>query len=245
MKHEEYIMIKSVIFDMDGTLLNTITDLTIATNYALKETGHAYGFSENEIKLCFGWALRLDMIKALALSKNFSKKEIELAGVEIPIHQLSITEKEIADMQEIFVSFYQKSHSPHTKPYDGIVPLLDRLQKEGILLAVASNKDDFSVKELTNKLFPSYFSIAKGCHPGLLRKPDPSMIFEIMNDFGTKKENVVYIGDSEVDILTGINGHFPTISVTWGFRTKEFLKNHKATYIVDNTNELYQLIQKL
>lgn len=235
-------MIQAVIFDMDGTLLNTITDLTIATNKALQENGYPHPFSEESIKLCFGWAMRLDMIKALALAKGLPEKELEKAGVDLSIEDLHITEKEIQSMHDSFTHYYSALDGKHTTPYPGILSLLQKLKKENIKIAIASNKDDEPVKKLAEDLFPNLFPIAQGHRPGMDIKPSPAMIFDIAQQFRVDKKSILYVGDSEVDILTGQNGGFPTLSVSWGFRTKSFLQDHGATHIADDAEELYRYI---
>ena len=100
-------MIKAAVFDMDGTILNTIGDLTDSLNYALVETGHKGGHPEEMVKLCFGWAMRLDMIKAIAMAKGFSAKDLELAGNTIPVEDIPVTEEEIDGLMAVFTSYYE------------------------------------------------------------------------------------------------------------------------------------------
>lgn len=235
-------MIQAIIFDMDGTLLDTITDLTLATNKALQENGYPHHFSEESIKLCFGWAMRLDMIKALALAKGLPEKELEKAGHSLSIEDLHITEEEIQSMHDSFTHEYSALDGKYTTPYPGILSLLKKLKEENIKTAIASNKDDKHVKKLAKDLFPHLFPVAQGHRPGLDIKPSPSMIFQIADILQVDRKSILYVGDSEVDILTGQNGGFPTISVTWGFRTKSFLQNHGAIHIADNAEALYQYI---
>ena len=224
-------MIKAAVFDMDGTILNTIGDLTDSLNYALVETGHKGGHPEEMVKLCFGWALNLDMIKALAMAKGFSAKDLELAGNKIPVEDIPATEEEINELMRVFTSYYG-SH-------------IRTLRKKGIRCAVASNKDDDHVQILSEKLFPGLFDISIGRNPEMAIKPDPEMILSIARRLGIKAKEIVYIGDSEVDIMTGKKGGFPSISVAWGFRTGEFLKNHGAERIAFSPDELIEMILSL
>ena len=138
-------MIKAAVFDMDGTILNTIGDLTDSLNYALVETGHKGGHSEETVKLCFGWAMRLDMIKAIAMAKGFSAKDLELAGNTIPVEDIPATEEEIDELMDVFTSYYGTHNQIKTKPYSGIPEVIRTLRKKGIRCAVASNKDDDAI----------------------------------------------------------------------------------------------------
>ena len=233
-------MIKAAVFDMDGTILNTIGDLTDSLNYALVETGHKGGHSEETVKLCFGWAMRLDMIKAIAMAKGFSAKDLELAGNTIPA-----TEEEIDELMDVFTSYYGTHNQIKTKPYSGIPEVIRTLRKKGIRCAVASNKDDEHVQSLSKNLFPGLFDISIGRNPEMAIKPDPEMILSIARHLGIKAKEIVYIGDSEVDIMTGKKGGFPSISVAWGFRTGEFLKNHGAERIAFSPDELIEMILSL
>ena len=221
-------MIKAAVFDMDGTILNTIGDLTDSLNYALVETGHKGGHPEEMVKLCFGWALNLDMIKALAMAKGFPA-----------------TEEEINELMRVFTSYYGSHNQIKTKPYSGIPEVIRTLRKKGIRCAVASNKDDDHVQILSEKLFPGLFDISIGRNPEMAIKPDPEMILSIARRLGIKAKEIVYIGDSEVDIMTGKKGGFPSISVAWGFRTGEFLKNHGAERIAFSPDELIKMILSL
>ena len=238
-------MIKAAVFDMDGTILNTIGDLTDSLNYALVETGHKGGHPEEMVKLCFGWALNLDMIKALAMAKGFSAKDLELAGNKIPVEDIPATEEEINELMRIFTSYYGSHNQIKTKPYSGIPEVIRTLRKKGIRCAVASNKDDNHVQILSEKLFPGLFDISIGRNPEMAIKPDPEMILSIARRLGIKAKEIVYIGDSEVDIMTGKKGGFPSISVAWGFRTGEFLKNHGAERIAFSPDELIEMILSL
>ena len=224
-------MIKAAVFDMDGTILNTIGDLTDSLNYALVETGHKGGHPEEMVKLCFGWALNLDMIKALAMAKGFSAKDLELAGNKIPVEDIPATEEEINELMRVFTSYYGSHNQIKTNPYSDI--------------PVASNKDDDHVQILSKKLFPGLFDISIGRNPKMAIKPDPEMILSIARRLGIKAKEIVYIGDSEVDIITGKKGGFPSISVAWGFRTGEFLKNHGAERIAFSPDELIEMILSL
>lgn len=129
-------MIKAAVFDMDGTILNTIGDLTDSLNYALVETGHKGGHPEEMVKLCFGWALNLDMIKALAMAKGFSAKDLELAGNKIPVEDIPATEEEINELMRVFTSYYGSHNQIKTKPYSGIPEVIRTLRKKGIRCAV-------------------------------------------------------------------------------------------------------------
>lgn len=238
-------MIKAAVFDMDGTILNTISDLTDSLNYALVETGHKGGHPEEMVKLCFGWALNLDMIKALAMAKGFSAKDLELAGNKIPVEDIPATEEEINELMDVFTSYYGSHNQIKTKPYSGIPEVIRALRKKGIRCAVASNKDDDHVQILSEKLFPGLFDISIGRNSEMAIKPDPEMILSIARRLGIKAKEIVYIGDSEVDIMTGKKGGFPSISVAWGFRTGEFLKNHGAERIADKPEDIIEIIKKI
>lgn len=238
-------MIKAAVFDMDGTILNTIGDLTDSLNYALIETGHKGGHSEETVKLCFGWAMHLDMIKAIAMAKGFSAKDLELAGNTIPVEDIPATEEEIDELMDVFTSYYGIHNQIKTKPYSGIPEVIRTLRKKGIRCAVASNKDDEHVQSLSKNLFPGLFDISIGRNSKMAIKPDPEMILSIARHLGIKAKEIVYIGDSEVDIMTGKKGGFPSISVAWGFRTGEFLKNHGAERIADKPEDIIEIIKKI
>ena len=237
-------MIKAAVFDMDGTILNTIGDLTDSLNYALVETGHKGGHSEKIVKLCFGWAMHLDMIKAIAMAKGFSAKDLELAGNTIPVEDIPATKEEIDELMDVFTSYYGTHNQIKTKPYSGIPEVIRTLRKKGIRCAVASNKDDEHVQSLSKNLFPGLFDISIGRNSKMAIKPDPEMILSIAHHLGIKAKEIVYIGDSEVDIMTGKKGGFPSISVAWGFRTGEFLKNHGAERIADTPEDIIEIIKK-
>ncbi len=235
-------MIKAVIFDMDGTILNTIGDLTDSLNHALVETGFRGGHSEEMVKLCFGWAVRLDMIKAIAMARGMAADDLEFAGNTIPIEDIPATEEEIQRLQSEFTSYYGRHNHIKTRPYEGIMDSIGRLHGKGIRTAVASNKDDSHVQVLSKELFPGLFDVSTGNHPGIEIKPSPQMILEIADKMNLSADEIVYAGDSEVDILTGKNGGFRTISVTWGFRTGEFLRNHGAEHIASSPKELVDMV---
>ena len=236
-------MSKAAVFDMDGTILNTIGDLTDSLNYALVETGHKGGHPEEMVKLCFGWAMRLDMIKAIAMAKGFSAKDLELAGNTIPVEDIPVTEEEIDGLMAVFTSYYESHNQIKTKPYSGIPEVIRTLRKKGIRCAVASNKDDDHVQILSKKFFSGLFDISIGRNPKMAIKPDPEMILEIARRLDIKAKEIIYIGDSEVDIITGKRGGFPSISVAWGFRTKKFLKNHGAERIVDKPKDIVEILK--
>ena len=222
-------MYKAVIFDMDGTILNTIGDLTAASNYALEKMGKRYDFPEEKIKLCFGCGIDADMEKVLALEGGCPEEELEYIGSSIPFSRYHFTEEDVKRREK-------------TAPYEGIPEVLSALRSHGILTAVASNKDDRDVQVLARTLFPRLFDWAMGNHKEIRRKPAPDMVLAILKDLHVSPAQAVYIGDSEVDLETAKNAGLPCISVDWGFRTRPFLLSHGARVIVSSPRELIPLL---
>lgn len=218
-------MIKTVIFDLDGTLLDTLNDLKDSTNHALEKYGHP--------------ARSLEEIRGFVGSGV--KRLIELAipnGLENP---------DFENCLDDFKVHYKKNMYNTTAPYDGITEMLDELKKRGIQIGVVSNKFDAAVKELCEKYFSDKIAIAIGeaLEKGIHKKPAPDSVFEAIKILGTKTENTVYVGDSQVDVQTAKNANIPCIGVTWGFRDRIVLEEEGADYIVDTPDEILRLTKEI
>ncbi len=212
----------SIVFDLDGTLLDTLGDLRNSVNFALEKNGLPERSTE-EIRSFVGNGIRLLMERSVP--------------VNTPIE---ILDKCFID----FKQHYRENSAVLTKPYDGILDLLNTLKAENIKLSVVSNKADFAVKALVEEYFPGIFDCAYGEKEGIKRKPYPDSVFAVLNEMGANPKKTVYVGDSEVDIETSKNANLPCIAVTWGFRDKKVLKELKPEYIIDKPIEIKDIILK-
>ena len=214
-------MPKLVIFDLDGTLLNTIEDLGTAVNYALELRGlpqHSIARYRDMV----GHGIRQLVINALG----------QAAGEPL-------TDEVLAD----FVDYYVAHIDVHTRPYPGMQQLLSRLQNRGIMLAVASNKFQEGAEKLVSEFFPDInFVAVLGNSPELPLKPDAAVVQLIMEKAGVGREETVFVGDSATDMKTASNGGVRSIGVSWGFRPRTDLQASGAMDIADNAEELFEKI---
>lgn len=216
-------MIKAVIFDLDGTLLNTLEDLTDSTNFALKHFGFPLRSIE-EVCSFVGNGVALLIERAIPNGKKNENYEKCL---------------------EIFKQNYSQNINNKTKPYDDIINLLKNLKNKGYKTAVVSNKFDKAVKDLCQKYFPNLIDIAIGENEqhGIKKKPAPDTVNKVLTELKLSPNQAVYIGDSDVDIMTAKNSNMPCISVTWGFRDKSFLINNGAKIFAASPREIISLIE--
>ena len=215
--------VNTVIFDMDGTVLNTLEDLTVSVNYVLSKFNMP-DHSEEEYRKFFG---------------NGIKYALKCAVTE------ETPEEVIEEMLPIFREHYNEHCHDRTKPYDGIIELMSMLRANGYKMAIVSNKIDSAVKELNDRFFSEYVDVAIGEKPGIKRKPAPDTVLAALDELGSKKEAAVYIGDSEVDLQTALNSELPCISVLWGFRDKDFLISKGASVFAETPEEVYDILKKI
>ena len=143
---------------------------------------------------------------------------------------------------EFYRAYYDAHAQIKTGPYPGIPELLNQLSREGVRLAVVSNKPDEAVRALTERYFPSVFPVAIGNRDGWATKPAPDSVYEAMRLLGARRESTVYVGDSDVDVDTARNAGLDSVIVTWGFRDEDFLRAHGAQHLAHNTDELYEML---
>lgn len=212
-------MKKTVIFDLDGTLLNTLDDLADSTNYALSKFGYPTRTIE-EVRQFVGNGVAKLIERAIPEGKNNPNFEKCLA---------------------IFKENYAQNMYNKTAPYNGIIEMLSNLKSRGIKIAVVSNKFDLAVKELCKKYFEGFIDFAAGENEaqGIKKKPAPDTVISVLNEFNFAPEDAVYVGDSDVDIMTAKNSKMPCISVTWGFRDEKFLLENGATILINAPSEIY------
>ena len=208
------------IFDLDGTILNTLEDLADSLNAALK----AYGFPERTLE------------EVRCFVGNGIRRLIE-RGVPA-----GTPEEEIVRVHERFTAPYKVHCADKTRPYPGINDLLKNLRQAGCRTAVVSNKADYAVQELCEQYFPGVFDAAVGERAGILKKPAPDSVNEVLRRLKVTKEHAVYIGDSEVDIATARNAQMRSILVDWGFRDRSFLVEQGAETIVSSPEEIERLL---
>ncbi|MCD8202526.1 MAG: HAD family hydrolase [Prevotella sp.] len=210
---------KHFIFDLDGTLLNTLTDLSASVNHALRSFNMPE-HTEDEVRQMVG---------------NGIKKLIELA---IPD---GLANPQFDDVHKAFMAHYLVHSLDATRPYDGIMEMLGTLKRKGKKMAIVSNKRHEATERLCRHFFSDYINVAIGESDRIKRKPAPDTVIEAMTRLGADKDNTVYIGDSDVDIVTAKNSGIPCISVLWGFRDKDFLLRHGATTVIESPSELLDL----
>lgn len=205
------------IFDLDGTLLDTLQDLAAAVNFALRKNGMEE-HSIDDIRRFVGNGVRKLIERAVPDgSKNPRIDEV------------------FAD----FRSYYMQHSLDATKPYDGITEILQELKQRGCKMAVVSNKMMAATQELVAHFFPEIeVAIGENEAEGIRKKPAPDMVFEALHRLGAEAESAVYIGDSDVDIQTAMNAGVPCISVLWGFRNREFLLEHGAQHFIEKPSEI-------
>ena len=212
--------ITTVVFDMDGTVLNTLEDLAGSMNYSLKAVGMPER-TVDEFRRFVGNGAREALRKALP------------EGTSTDI---------LDEMFPIFKEHYDEHCLDKTEPYEGILDLMKELKKRGYRMAIVSNKIDSAVKELNKRFFGDLIDVAIGEQPGVNRKPAPDMVETALKELGSTKEESVYVGDSEVDYLTAKNSGLPCISVLWGFRDKEYLIEQGAYCFADAPADIVDMI---
>lgn len=209
---------KLAIFDLDGTLLDTIADLAAATNFALSQYGLPT-HNEEEYKFFVGNGINKMFERALPEDKR--------------------NEEYIMKIRSQFVPYYDAHNSDLSHPYPGMVELLNELQKNNIAIGVASNKYQEAAVKLVLQFFPGIdFALILGQREGVPSKPDPTIAYEIIEHTGIAKEETVYIGDSCVDMQTGKNAGVTTVGVSWGFRPKAELESYNPDFIADDADAL-------
>lgn len=212
-----------IIFDLDGTLINTIDDLGQACNHALA----ACGFPTHKIE---------DYPRLVG---NGINKLIERA-----LPEEDRNEETVLRIREYFVPFYDEHNCDLTRPYDGIPALLQTLKEQGYQLAVASNKYQAATEKIVAQLFPGIFDVVLGERENIARKPDPQIVWDILSTLNTKPSttNCLYIGDSLVDAETAQAANLPFVACTWGFCTKEQLATANPNYMINHPLELINIL---
>jgi len=208
------------IFDMDGTILNTLEDLADTMNYCLRR----YGMPErslNEIKSFVG---------------NGTRRLVEQAVPK------GTDAKSIDEIFTTFIQYYKDHCALKTRPYEGIKEVLEKLKDKGILTAVVSNKADYAVEKLCQEYFDGLFDYSVGDQEGMRRKPYPDSLNSVLEHFGAKPNEAVYIGDSEVDYQTAQNAGVDIIMVSWGFREEDYLISIGAEKII---HEPYEILKEM
>ncbi len=212
--------INTVIFDMDGTVLNTLDDLTDSVNYVLKRYDLPVR-SRDEYRRFFGNGIRHALRCAVPSD---------------------ISDDIVDEMIPVFREHYNKHCLDRTKPYDGIPELMGELKKQGYRMAIVSNKIDSAVKELNERFFSDYMSVAIGEKTGIQRKPAPDTVLEALRQLGASKAEAVYVGDSEVDLQTARNAGLPCIAVLWGFRDREWLIQNGAKAFAEAPKDVISIL---
>lgn len=215
-------MIKAAIFDLDGTLLNTLEDVVNACNYALKKCNFKT-HSIEEYKVFVGDG-RSKLIERIVPDEYKGNDEVK------------------NKVLRLFDEYYSGHMLDMTKPYEGICEMLKSLKEKGVKLAVVSNKPDEFVGGIVKKYFGDTFEIVHGQRTNYPVKPDPTTVYEVIEYFGIKLNESIYVGDSNVDIYTAKNAKVKSIGVAWGFRGEEELREAGADYIVYDSNEITELI---
>ena len=215
----------TLLFDLDGTLLDTLTDLHLAVFHAL-DAYHMPQRSLDEVRMMVG---------------NGIKKLIDRAVPD------GTPPEKTAQVLDEFRDYYSKNSRIKTAPYDGILVTLKLLSQKGYKMAVISNKIDSAVKELNRDFFAEYIPVAIGDREGMRKKPAPDSLFEAMTLLGVQMEECLYIGDSDVDIETAKNAGIPCIGCAWGFRGRDFLREHGLddSFILETPTELPAFVEKL
>ena len=213
-------MYQLAIFDLDGTLLDTLADLRQGLNYALATQGFAPR-TLPEVRAFVGNGIRKLIERAVP------------AGTD---------EAQIDAVFAAFNPYYAVHCADETRPYDGILALLRTLNDAGVQCALVSNKPDYAVQILAEKHFPGLLAAAAGAKDGVRKKPAPDSVFAVIHQLGAEGLRAVYIGDSEVDLQTAQNAALPCISVSWGFRDRDVLEQAGAACICDTVDALYQAI---
>ena len=210
----------AVIFDLDGTLLNTLGDLRAATNHALEVRGLP-PHSMEEIRQFIGNGIRLRICRAMP--EGTPEAQIDAAQADS-------------------TATYAAHIHDRTVPYDGIPQLLTALRKRGIKVAVLSNKIDSASQQLIDYFFPEKTDVVFGEHVGVPRKPDPTSCRMVMQQLGVQPEQVLYVGDSGTDMQTAKNAGLYAVGVTWGFRSKEVLLKYGADVLVHRPEQILQIL---
>lgn len=209
---------QACIFDLDGTLLDTLQDLANSVNIALEDFGQPVRTVE-EVRAFVGNGVRKLMQRAVPEG----------------------TDEDLGErIYERFLEVYDREKNHYTKPYDGILELIALLKARGIACAVLSNKNDDAVAALCEAHFPNCFEFTQGMRPGVAPKPAPDALFALCTRMGINPEDAVYIGDSEVDVKTAQAAGMRLVAVTWGFRSREMLAKTGAKEMIDAPRELIE-----
>ena len=210
---------EAVIFDLDGTLLNTIDDLADGVNYAMRE----FGFPTHSV----------DRVRQMV-----GNGVLNLVKRALPDDK--------KDMLDIVLPVFKEYYSAHSKdktaPYAGVVELLQKIKQKGLKTAILSNKFDGAVKALSKEYFGDLIDLPIGEGNGVKVKPNPEGMNHVLSVFGLDKSKCLYVGDSEVDVETGLGVEIDFAIVTWGFRDKDVLSSAGATVFADNVKELEEII---
>lgn len=216
-------MIKACIFDLDGTLTDTLESLHYSVNLTLKEMGLS-SITKEQCRSFVGNGARYLIDKAIRAAGNENGDRIE-------------------EGMEIYRRIFDANCMYQVVPYDGILEMLDTLKEKGIKLAVLSNKPHQQTQKVVKTVFgDELFDIAQGQQDSIARKPSPDGVLHILDEFGVSPDECLYVGDSEVDVKTGMNAGATTIAVTWGFRSKEVLLDAGALHLIDHPEKLLAFV---
>jgi phosphoglycolate phosphatase len=212
---------KGIIFDLDGTLVNSLEDISDAMNTVLTDLNYPT-HSYDTYQYFIGSGLRNLVSKALPASNN-SDEQIEICF-------------------DCMINEYREVCTIKTKPYEGIFELLDNLKSQNVKLAVFSNKADELTKKIAAEIFPNYFDAAVGLSTEALKKPNPFEAIEISKKWNLKPEEILFVGDSDIDMQTALNASMFPVGVSWGYRTEEELKNSGAKIVINNSEDLIEIL---
>lgn len=210
----------TIIFDLDGTLLNTLDDLSDSVNTILSSHGFPLR-TNNEIKQFLGNGVG------------------PLMRLAVPS---SCTDEEVAIYLDEFKKHYEQNMDNKTRPFDGIMEVLIDLHRFNYNLAIVSNKFDLAVKALSKAYFCNLFSVSIGESPTVRKKPAPDSVLTAIKELGADIKKTIYVGDSDVDVMTAKNAGIPCIGVTWGFRSREVLRNAGVNYLIDTPREIFTIL---
>ena len=213
-------MTKAIVFDLDGTLLDTLTDLAASTNYALRSCGMPE-HSIDDVRRFVGNGVRMLMTRAVPDGESNPRFD---------------------EAFYVFRQHYMQHCLDTTCPYPGIMEALARLKEKGMMLAIVSNKMQAATEELRQHFFSQYIDVAIGESAAIRKKPAPDTVNEALRLLGISHDEAIYVGDSDVDIDTARAAMMPCASVLWGFRDRQFLLNHGATRLLSSPEELLSLV---